>query len=195
MEHTDIEVAEARAEKEESKFKDIYAGEVRCGNEILLFERVNLYDNQFSVMLPKSYVDLPPALAKLKYPAENRPAVIKTNDDTTVNFAFGYYKQDFSQAQVESAAKGLKAGLGRLTPGARFFDTQVLQTDDEIKFSCFDFLSNALDTELYQLFGFVPVQGKFLHVIFNAPSKMMRTWNPVAMQVLKSIRDIEQETI
>ncbi|MDR0489990.1 MAG: hypothetical protein LBH28_01920 [Oscillospiraceae bacterium] len=191
MEFTDGETASARSQKEEAKYKDIYAGEVRCGNEILFFERVLLYDDRFSVMLPKGYVDLPKSLAKVKYPMENRPAVIKTNDDTTVNFAFGYYNQAFSEAQVESAAKGLKAGLGRMSPGARFFETRIMQTEEGVKFSCFDFLTTALDTELYQLFGFVPVRKQFLHVIFNAPSKLMRTWQPIAMQVLQSIRDTD----
>ena len=191
MEYTDNEAAGIRAQKEENKYKDIYAGEVRCGSEILFFERVNLYDDRFSVMLPNTYIDMPKAMAKMKYPMENRPAVIKTNDDTTVNIAFGYYKKDFSEAQVESAAKGLKAGLGRMSPGARFFETQILQTEDGIKFSCFDFLTTGLDTELYQLFGFLPVHKQFLHFIFNVPAKMMRTWKPVAMQVLQSIRDID----
>ena len=144
MEYTDKEVAENRAQKEEGKYKDIYAGEVRCGSEVLFFEPINLYDNRFSVMLPKSYVDMPKALAKMKYPMENRPAVIKTNNDTTVNFAFGYYNQDFSENQVESAAKGMKAGLVRMSPGARFFDTQFLQTEDDVKFACFDFRNTNL---------------------------------------------------
>ena len=193
MEFTDNEIASVRAQKEEARYKDIYAGEVRCGNEVLFFERIKLYDNRFSVMLPKTYRDMPKAMAKMKYPMENRPAVIKTNDDTTVNFAFGYYKKDFSEAQIESAAKGLKAGLGRMSPGARFFETQLLQTESGVRFSCFDFLTTGIDMELYQLFGFVPVHKQFLHFIFNAPSKMMRTWQPVAMQVLKSINDIDQE--
>ena len=191
MEFSDNEAASVRAQKEEAKYKDIYAGEVRCGNEILFFERMNLYEDRFSVMLPNNYVDLPTSLAKIKYPMENRPAVIKTNDETSVNFAFAYYKQDFVEAQVESAASGLKSGLARMHSGARFFETQLLQTEEGVRLSCFDFLTTGLDTELYQLFGFIPVHGKFLHIIFNAPSKMMRTWQPVAMQVLKSVRDIE----
>ena len=191
MEQTDLEIAAIRAEKEEAKYKDIYAGEVRCGNEILFFERVDLYDDRFSVMLPKAYRDLPDALAKLKYPMENRPAIIKTNDDTTTNFAFGYYTKDFSQDDVESAAAGLKAGLARLSPGARFFDTQILKTESGIKLSCFDFITTALDAELYQLFGFLPIHGKFLHFIFNTPAKVMSSWQPVAMQVLQSIQSID----
>lgn len=195
MDHTDLETAGTRAQKEEAKYKDIYAGEVRCGDEILYFERVNLYDDCFSVMLPKSYPDLPKALAKLKYPAENRPAVIKTNNDTTVNFAFGYYKQDFNETQVESAAKGLKAGLGRMSPGARFFETKIAQTKEGVKYSRFDFMAPGLDTELYQLFAFVPMNGQFLHVIFNAPAKMMRAWQPIAIQVIESICDIDKSAV
>lgn len=189
MELSDTETAVIRAQEEEDKYKDIYGGEVRAGNEILYFKRTALYQNQFSVMLPKSFVDMPKALTKLKYPSESRPGVIKTNDDTTVNFAFAYYNQDFAENQIESAAKGLKTGLARLSPGARFFDTKFLKTEEGIKFSCFDFLTTGLDTELYQLFAFIPVHQKFLHVIFNVPSKAMRSWQPVAMQVLQSIRN------
>jgi hypothetical protein len=192
MEFTDAEAAEIRSHKEDARYKDIYAEEVRAGNEILHFERVRLMDDKFSVMLPKTYKDLPKDLAKLKYPHENRPSVIKTNEDTTVNFAFAFYNQDFSEAQVESATKGMKTGLSRVTSGARFFDTQFLRTEDGVKFGCFDFLTTALDMEMYQLFAFVPVHGKFLHVIFNAPAAMMRAWQPVAMQTLRSIKDIEE---
>ena len=193
MDSIDLDNAAERAAQEEAKYKDIYAGEVRCGSEILFFERVSLYENRLSVMLPKSYKDLPKALAKMKYPMENRPAVIKTNADTTVNIAFAYHKQAFSEAQVESAAKGLKEGLARMTPGARFLDTRILKTLEGIKFSCFEFFSTGLDAEAYHLFGFVPVHGQFLHFIFNAPAELARTWQPVALQVCESVREIDKE--
>jgi hypothetical protein len=192
MEFTDIEAAESRREKEEARYKDIYGDEVRVGSEILHFTRVSLSDGKFSVMLPDSYTDMPRDLAKLKYPHENRPTVIKTNEATTVNFAFALYDQDFSEAQVESATNGMKSGLARVTPGARFFDTVFTSTEDNVKFGCFDFLTTGLDMEMYQLFGFMPVQGKFLHVIFNAPAVMLRAWQPVAIQTLRSVKDIRE---
>lgn len=192
MELTDIETAEARASKEEARYKDIYGDEVRVGNEILRFERVSLLENKFSVMLPNSYKDMPSELAKLKYPHENRPQIIKTNEDTTVNFAFALYGQDFSEAQVESATNGMKSGLSRVSHGARFFDTVFEHTEDGVKFGYFDFLTTALDMEMYQLFAFVPVRGKFLHAIFNAPASAMRAWRSVALQALCSIKDAEK---
>lgn len=190
MEYTDIEIAEIRTRQEEAKFKDIYDGEVRCGGEVLFFEKVNLYENRFSVMLPNTYMDLPGSMAKLKYPMENRPPVIKTNYNTTVNFAFGYYQQEFFEEHVESAANGLQAGMGRIYPGIRFFETRLMETQTGVKLSCFEFISPALDMELYQLFGFVPIHNRFLHFIFNAPSKLMQSWQPVALQVLQSICNI-----
>ncbi|MDR2088486.1 MAG: hypothetical protein LBP73_03920 [Clostridiales Family XIII bacterium] len=189
MEYTDTESAKTRRDKEEARFKDIYAGEVRAGNEILHFERVGLYEDLFSVMLPKSYTDMPEALAKLKYPAENRPAVIKTNDDTTVNFAFAYYAQAFSEDRVESAVKAFLSGMRRANPGAKFFETRFLKTEKQVRFGYFDFMTTAFDADMYQLFAFVPVRGSFLHGIFNAPAELMRTWNPVVLQVMRSIED------
>jgi hypothetical protein len=86
----------------------------------------------------------------------------------------------------------MKSGLGRVTPGARFFDTVFTHTEDGVKFGYFDFLTTGLDMEMYQLFGFIPVRGKFLHIIFNAPAAMMRTWQPVAVQTLRSVKDIKE---
>jgi hypothetical protein len=137
---------------------------------------------------------MPAELAKLKYPAENRPAVIKTNDDTTVNFAFAYYNHEFSEDQVESAAKEFLSGMRRMSPGTRFFDIRFLKTEENVKFGYFDFLTAALDTDIYQLFAFVPVRGKLLHGVFNAPAKLMRTWNPVVLQVMRSIEDNDDLT-
>jgi hypothetical protein len=190
MEYTDLEAAGVRNQNIEARYKDIYAGEVRAGDEILFFEPVNLYNNKFSVMLPNSYKDLPKSMAKIKYPMENRPAVIKTNNSTSVNFGFAYYNQEFTEEQVESAANGLKTGLGRITAGARFFETEILKTEAGVKFSCFGFYSKALDAEMYQVFAFIPVHRKFLHVTFNAPSKLMRTWQPVVYQVFRSVREV-----
>lgn len=196
MDFNDKEIIQERREQQEARFKDIYAGEVRAGTESLYFHPVNLCNNKFSIMLPESFVDLPLAMAKLKYPMEKRPPIIKTNDDTTVNIAFSYYEhQDFSEKQVEKATTGLKAGIGRMQPGLSFFDAKFDVTNQGIKFGYIDFLSKSLDGELYQLFAFVPIHNKFLQIVFNCPYKRMRAWTPIIVQVLKSVEEIEPDIL
>ena len=47
--------------------------------EFIEFEPVKLFDDKLEIMLPKTFVDMPSDLAKIKYPSESRPQIIKTD--------------------------------------------------------------------------------------------------------------------
>ena len=56
--------------------------------ELVTFEKEWLFDKKMQIMLPTSFTDMPMEQAKLKYPMEQRPQVIKTNEETDINFTF-----------------------------------------------------------------------------------------------------------
>ena len=45
-----------------------------------------MFQGKLGVMLPESFVTLPAKLARIKYSSQQRPQVIRTSRDTTVNF-------------------------------------------------------------------------------------------------------------
>ena len=59
----------------------------------ICFRQDALFDNKMSVMLPDNFEDMSPEAAKSKYPMEQRPQVIKTSEDTKINFTFSLIEQ------------------------------------------------------------------------------------------------------
>ena len=100
------------------------------------FTRTILCDNKVSILLPEEFADMPLEIAKQKYPMEQRPQIIKTNTDQSVNFAFNLFPEPFTGEQAGEAVKSFKTLIKRMHPGNRFFTEKVEQpgkmTIDEI---------------------------------------------------------------
>ena len=69
--------------------------------ELYIFGETQLFDGRMQVMLPQSFQDMPSGLARLKYPMEQRPQVIRTNERTDINFTFSLPDQPLENSQVK----------------------------------------------------------------------------------------------
>lgn len=58
-------------EYKKDQYGNIYDG-VYIREELLEFEKVELFDGKISIMIPKTFIDMPEKLAKLKYPSSYR---------------------------------------------------------------------------------------------------------------------------
>lgn len=185
----DQEIIAAQRKQEYEAHQDIFAGEVWIGAEKYVFSPREFSDGRLSVWIPESFKFLPKELAKLKYPMEQRPPVILTNEDTTVNIARSLFDAPFSAEMVEQATNTYKAMMHQMNPSYAFIDTKFLPMEKN-RLGYYDFLSRGFDASLYQLFAFTCIDKKMLHFIFNAPAKVMNDWKGLALQILQSIRDI-----
>lgn len=71
-----------------------------------------------SILLPKSFIDLPDSMKKIKYPSEQRPHIIKISLDTSVNFRFSLLP--IRNEQTKDAVKQFKTALKRVNPAYVF---------------------------------------------------------------------------
>ena len=99
MEYLDEEVLKFRNHLKRDTYNSIEGG-VYIGDEIVPFKEVMLFDEKVKIMLPDTFVDMPSAIVKLKYPSEQRPQIIKTSLDTAVNFTFSLFNQELEESQV-----------------------------------------------------------------------------------------------
>ncbi|MDE6951985.1 MAG: hypothetical protein K2P64_13880, partial [Lachnospiraceae bacterium] len=83
-EFLDEKIVEFRSRARKEKYCTLETG-MYIKNELIQFERKVLFREKLSIMLPVSFVDLPPDMVKVKYTSQQRPQVIKTSLDTTVN--------------------------------------------------------------------------------------------------------------
>ena len=91
----DEKILEYRRRARKEKFSSLETG-MYIKDELVTFSEIPLFNDQFTIMLPDSFVDMPSEIAKIKYPSEQRPQIIKTSMDTTINFAFNLFNVVFT---------------------------------------------------------------------------------------------------
>lgn len=152
------------------------------------FERVKLFEEKLSIMLPIVFEEMDEEFKKTKYPNENRPQIIKTSLDGYVNFTFSLFDVDLAEESLPPLKGQMKNMLRKIQPSTLFFESK----DDEAnntKISWFDFKSFALDGTIYNLICIAPIGGKYLHCLFNCKFSEKDLWKPAMIQVVQSITD------
>ena len=187
MEYSDEKIQQIKRELRRNQPLN-FAEPVIIDEEEYNFTRTMLFEDQVSILLPAEFVDMPPELAKQKYPMEQRPQIIKTNLGLSVNFAFNLFAEELPENQIKDAVKSFKTLIKRMQPANRFYTDKIDQTGEQI-FGWFDFKSPGMDEPLYTIMAFTGIGGQFLHCTFNSAHRLMEDWKPAALQVLRSIQD------
>lgn len=189
MDYLDKEIMEFRKSAKKSKYNSLETG-MYIKDRLVHFKETQVLNDKVSVMLPEGFVDMPHEAAKMKYPSEQRPQVIKTSDDGTVNFTFSLYEVEFNGRQTEDALGQFKAVIRKVNPAFIFYDF-VIETDKALGW--FDFKSYGLDEQIYNVMYIIPVEGKLMHGIFNCLYRDILEWKEPVHQIMMSVTDLTQK--
>jgi hypothetical protein len=186
----DEEILRQRAAKENRNNASLGDEPVMIAGEEYRFVLVSLFEGKTIMRLPETFIEMPEEIAKIKYPMEQRPQIILTSPDTSVNFAFNYFDQIMLEQDVEKATAAFHKVIKRVHPSARVYPYQIKPLG-ETKIGWFDFKTAGIDEPAYTVMAVTPVASKMLHIIFNCPARVSREWRPVAVQALFSIVDTQ----
>lgn len=189
MDFLDEEILEYRKNIKKSKFSTLQTG-MYINDEVVHFAAVKILEEKVEVMLPDAFVDMPANLAKLKYMSEQRPQVIKTSLDTTVNFTFSIYEIDLTERDIDAVIHQFKNLIQKVNP-AYVFDEIIIKEEKSIGW--FGFKSYGIDEQIYNIMYVKPIDGKLLYGVFNCMYRDMEEWKDAALQVIDSIRDCTEE--
>lgn len=189
MDFLDEEIMEFRKSAKKSKYNSLETG-MYIKDRLIHFKETHVLSDKVSVMLPEGLTDMPLGIAKIKYPSEQRPQVIKTSDDGTVNFTFSLYDTEFNERQIEDALGQFKAVIRKVNPAFIFYDF-VVESDKTLGW--FDFKSYGLDEQIYNVMYLLPVEGKLMHGIFNCLYRDILEWKEAVHQIMMSVTDLTQK--
>ena len=140
------------------------------------------------IMLPEKFEDMPLEVAKIKYPMEQRPAVIKTNEKTDINISLNLTQQPYENKQAEAVLKIFKGAIANVYPNNLFMEQKIEVNPYGTTIAWFDFISHGIDGRLYNLMFFTSVDGKLMNGVCNCAEQDLKNWRVVFMDVLKTIR-------
>ena len=187
--YLDKDILESRKMIRKSKYNTLQTG-IYINDEVVHFTAAKILDERAEVMLPDTFVDMPANLARLKYMSEQRPQIIKTSLDTTVNFTFSLYGIELPEEEIDSTVHQFKNLIQKVNP-ACVFDEIVAEKEKGVGW--FDFKSFGVDEQIYNIMYVKPIGGRLLHGVFNCMYRDMAEWKDAAIQVIYSVRDLTEE--
>ena len=186
----DEKILEYRNRARKEKYATLETG-MYIMNELVPFERRMLFGGKISIMLPESFVNLPSDLAKAKYMSEQRPQIIMTSLDTTVNIGLSYMDVKVEISQIKEIMNQSKSALKNTNPAIIFHDSKV-EEDIDLPLAWFEFKSYGLDKSVYNLMFVARAHSKMLHGSFNCSYDNALEWREAARQMVYSIREVKE---
>lgn len=151
------------------------------------FKERGLFEKQLYIHIPEEFIKMSEISQKIKYPSENRPEIILTSADSTVNFTFSLLPLKNQTTSIFDTITAIKAVVKRKNPANLFYHLKVIKSTDGNEIGYCDYLGYALDGDIYNVMYVMIVNKKLLLGTFCCPKGSMEQWKVIIPQILKTI--------
>ncbi|AOR23484.1 hypothetical protein [Clostridium taeniosporum] len=188
-ERVDEKILDFINEAEEKELrKDITNGLVKINNKFYEFEETEFFDGALKIYIPNTFEDMSEESRKFKYPSENRPEIIKCNEDGSIAITLKIIDSPLDDDHIEEIKGIMKLITQRLNPANIYFDEGIIEVDKK-NIGYFDYKSSAIDDFLYNVMFFLEFQGKTLMGTFSCGYSEYKQWkDDIVFQILKTIK-------
>lgn len=176
-----------RESQEEARNKDIRKGSVFAGDQELVFQEREILKNQMWIWLPDEFAPLGKEMVKIKYPNENRPDLIYSNTETTVNVSFSHRLEKLTAGQEREVCDSVGQVIQNLYPGCNMIGKDTVLAG-ELEVAWMDFVTPAMDAQIYNLMFFTRLKGRLLMGNCNCLAQDREDWKGLFLQMLATIR-------
>ncbi|VBB07143.1 Hypothetical protein LUCI_2387 [Lucifera butyrica] len=173
-------------EQEEINSQSIYEG-VIVNDEKYEFAEQSFFDDRLKIYIPTVFEDMPAEWARLKYPSEDRPQVIKTDQTGEINITLSYISNDIDEEAIPEIKDLVKMLLRKQNPSYLFVGEGVENVAEKTA-AFMEFKSPTMGEPLYQYRFFLEMERSVIMGIFSCPFAVYKAWQPIARQIMQSVR-------
>ena len=121
-----------------------------------------------------------------KYPSGNRPTLVYTNEDGTVNFAFNHTENKIREANLPDVLPVFVQQFNSIYPQIEWLKKGI-ETVNGKSFIVMEFITSAVDSKIYNLMYITELEGRMLMCNFNCLDHEKAEWESKAKQSLNSV--------
>ena len=165
---------------------NILDGYAIIDDEKISFKRKPMLKKQITVVLPEKFTIMAKGLAEKKYPSVNRPDEIYTNAETTINFSLTHSNDPATNEGIPETKDALQQVITRMHPASKIIDSDLIDASG-LSIAYFDFITPALDMDIYNVIFVFSLDKRLVVGSFNCPPESMDEWKPLLVQMLQSI--------
>lgn len=147
----------------------------------------SLLSDKIEILLPKGFEIMSEEMLKTKYPSEKRPTIVYTNKEGSINVAFNHLQSKASIEQLPEYKKTFENTFKKLYPSATWYSNEIRKINNRDT-GILEFLTPAVDTQIYNLIAFTPVDRKLLLISFNCTKEQMEAWKSIGINIINSLK-------
>ena len=154
-------------------------------NPIELEKKIVL-DNKVEILMPKGWKTMSEEMIQKKYPGVRPPKIVYSDITGSISLAFNHTESKASPEMLEKYKEVLKSSLVAAYPDAVWEEEGIKEINGK-KAGVFRVITEAIDDKIYNYMVFTDLDGKLLICSFNCVEKKLKTWKPVAEQIMNSL--------
>ena len=144
-------------------------------------------NNKIELLLPKDWKPMSEALVQKKYPGPRPPSLVYSDITGSVSIAFNHTDSKASPDVLDKYKEALKAGLMNAYPDAVWEKEAITEINGK-KVGVFEVFTETADDKIYNYMVFTDVEGRLMICSFNCTENRLKTWKPVAQQIVNSLK-------
>lgn len=171
--------------------RSILEGPVKIGSRYYEFQKESLYEDKLWVYLPSDFEEMPQQARVIKYPYEQRPEIIRSDETGGLNFTFKRIDHELEDEWVKDLTEGMKTLIQKSNPSHVFYEMGIKEATQGKPIGFFEFKSMVLDGSLFNIMFFLEMEGEVLMGTFCCPYADYQDWRDIAYQVIEHIAVVQ----
>lgn len=152
----------------------------------VILQKLNLLDGKLIVSLPDNFGLMSKEMLTAKYPASNRPTLVYTNQNGTINFAFNHTFNDIPKGKLPEVLPVFVQQFNSIYPQIEWFKKDVEMVNGR-DFVVLEFITPATDSKIYNIMYVTVLEGRMLMCSFNCLESQKGEWETKAKESLNSV--------
>lgn len=153
----------------------------------VVLEPKEILDGKVKLLIPKEFSVMSAEMLEVKYPAAQRPTLVFTNEQGTVNLAINHTKNKANAASIPVFHRQTEAMMRRQIAAENWLASEMI-TLDELNWFRLDFRTPAVDTTIRNITLGTSLENRMLLVSFNTATAEEEVWLPIGQQMIQSLR-------
>jgi len=141
-------------------------------------------------LLPKKFNPMSRETIELKYPLTSRPSNVYSNEEGSVSIALNHTLTPMTNEGVSGYKTLFENQLSNM--GAKLIKSNIF-TKDGKEHASLKFISNAIDSKIYNSFLISHMDGHLAMVTFNCLEQDMKQWEETSDKIIESVEFLEVE--
>lgn len=150
--------------------------------------------DDISILIPSDFIEMVESERNRKYVSAKEPIALYTNTDRTVDLGINETSSLWSTGDLAILKDFYKANIQNLYTEVAFLQEEIITINDR-QFIAFEFNSKVVDERglgkpiaKYTYILYTIKEERVLLFNFSAPLRYRQAWQPVAQDMMKSIR-------